>query len=685
MIITPEQFDFKKFKKIQIQKRKPGNQGNKRNDKYLDIVTAFDIETTRIVEIEQSIMYIWQWQFGLGTTVVGRTWDQLREFIANLKMNMRKEAKLVVYVHNLSYEFQFLRGIYDFNSEEVFAIDSRKVLKATMYDRFELRCSYLHSNMSLDLYTEKMGCVHKKLDGGEFDYNKRRFPWTPLTKKELEYCVNDVAGLVEALTNEMAADGDNLYTIPLTSTGYVRRDAKSAMRAAPQGFVQAQLPDYEVYRALREAFRGGNTHANRLFAGTTVEGVSSADRSSSYPDVQVNCKFPVTKFQRRNDADFDDVVELITKRKKAVIMRVCFDAIKLKDPEWGCPYIPYDKCRGVRGASKDNGRILRADYLEITVTDIDFKIILDEYTFEDCYPLDVWSARYGYLPKTLIETTISYYKAKTELKDVEGMEILYTKSKNKLNSIYGMSAQDPIKQSQVFVENHDFENPFSVAYDDPELILENHNKHAFLAYQWGVWVTAWARYRLEEGIKLAGHNFVYCDTDSVKYRGTIDWDKYNTQRINDSLKSGAFATDPNGETHYMGVFEFEGYYDKFKTLGAKKYIMQKKGEPLEATIAGVAKDVWGKDENGKKVLKKVGGAAELEKNGGFDAFRPGFVFHEAGGAESVYNDAPPIRFYEVDGGIVEIVPNTVIRDSTYTLGITAEYERLLEDPTGFWL
>lgn len=51
--------------------------------------------------------------------------------------------------------------------------------------------------------------------------------------------------------------------------------------------------------------------------------------------------------------------------------------------------------------------------------------------------------------------------------------------------------------------------------------------------------------------------FVYCDTDSVKYLGEIDLSKFNAERIKDSKRSGAYATDPKGITHYMGVYEKE--------------------------------------------------------------------------------------------------------------------------------
>ena len=664
MIIPPEKFPYDWLFEIPLVKRKAGNQRTRKRIQYKDLITAFDIETTRLQDIEQSIMYVWQWQFGDEYTVVGRTWEQFEAFQRKLKAVL-EDYVLVVFVHNLSYEFQFLRGIYPFNQDEVFAIKSRKVLKCNMWDSFEFRCSYIHSNMNLDTYTKKMGVKHKKLTG-TFDYEKIRYPWTELSDEELAYCVHDVQGLVEAIEIEMEHDGDNLYTFPLTSTGYVRRDAKKAMAQVNYRFVKEQLPDYEIYKMLREAFRGGNTHANRYYTNYTLHNVHSADRSSSYPDVMCNCKFPISEFYRLGDIGYDEVVKMIGKRQKACIMRVALTGLHLSRIDWGCPYLSISKCRHIENALEDNGRILSADYLETTVTDIDLKIILQEYSFTDIKFYDVATARYGYLPTQLIKTICQYYHYKTELKNVPGQELLYMKSKNKLNSLYGMCAQDPVKQSILFIEN-DFKEQNE---NEAELLLA-YNKKAFLAYQWGVWVTAWARYRLEEGIQLAhgdvndpnAPQFVYCDTDSVKYLGEIDLTKFNNERIKDSKRSGAYATDPQGITHYMGVYEKEHDMCEFRTMGAKKYVFRETpDDKLVCTIAGVSKSLGGK---------------ELEEHGGIKAFHEGFTFEKAGGLEAVYNDKPRITEAEADGRRFKITSNVSLRPSTYTLGLTADYKRLL--------
>lgn len=658
-----ERLEKLKIYELPAAKRKRGNQSTKNRRKYKDIVCAFDIETTALHDIEQSIMYVWMLQIGLEhETIIGRTWDEFLLTLQAIAEQLEEDEWVVVYVHNLSYEFQFLRGIYDFKPEEVFAVDRRKVLKCDMFNHFEFRCSYLHTNMSLAEYTKKMGVFHVKQSGEDFDYTKTRYPWTPLSEAELKYCTHDVLGLVEALTIEMEHDGDNLYTIPLTSTGYVRRDAKNAMRRASSNFVKEQLPNFHVYSMLREAFRGGDTHANRYYTGKILSDVKSADQSSAYPAAVCNCKFPVTEFFEAGEMSAEEVAHIINVRKKAVVARIAFTSINLKNPYNGAPYLSRDKSRKIVNGLYDNGRILSADYLETTLTDLDMATVFEEYTFDDVRFLDVIYASYGKLPKPLIETTIEYYKAKTELKGVEGQEVFYMKSKNKLNSIYGMMAQDPIKQNITFQNGL-----FNVAQDNPEELLEESNKKKFLAYQWGVWVTAHVRRRLRYGIQKAGIGFVYCDTDSVKYIGEIDWSEYNEEKKNESLDSGSWAVDPKGEAHYMGVYEDDGHYSKFATLGAKKYCYQFEDGKTHCTISGV---------NKKK------GGAELDKHGGIEAFKENFVFVEAGGTESVYNDDADITL-SIGGHELHVTANVLIKDSTYTLGITEEYRRIINDANLF--
>lgn len=431
MIQSAEKFDASSvdWKPLPNKRGRPG----KYNRHYIDLITAFDIETSTIPDMEQAVMYIWQFQIGLDLTIIGRTWEQFFKVLLDIKKHLGHNY-LVIYVHNLSFEFQFLKGQYAFDPDEVFCMESRKVLKADMFDCFEFRCSYLLTNMNLAMFTDQMHVENAKLSG--FDYSKVRYPWTPLTDFEIQYCINDVQGLVQALYKFMAIEHDNIKTIPLTSTGFVRRDCRAAMETFNHKQLKEMMPTPELYRLLRESFRGGNTHANRWYAGDILEHVKSVDRVSSYPDVMLNCLFPFTPFHAENDG-VKSLISLLN-HGFAVVFRCCFYDLDLTGRfTSGAPYLSRDKCRNIIKGRFDNGRILSAEYLETTITDIDFLIIQKMYQWSAFDAWDIYAATYKPLPECLKDVIRKYYDNKTALKGLPEQEDLYIKSKNKLNSCYG--------------------------------------------------------------------------------------------------------------------------------------------------------------------------------------------------------------------------------------------------------
>lgn len=660
-ILSVDNFNYELLGKYPRLRRNNRKQGKR----YVDCITAFDIETTRLKSIEQAIMYIWQFQID-EYTVIGRTWEEFRKFVIGLKQYL-SGAYLVVYVHNLSFEFQFLKGIYSFQADEVFATDNRKILKCLMMDCLEFRCSYMLTGLSLDQFTKRYNVESQKLSGAEFDYDKVRYPDTPLTDREMEYCINDVKGLVQALQKKLSVEGYTLASIPLTKTGYVRNDVRKALKNNVKG-IRKILPTPPVYILLREAFRGGNTMSNRYYTDDIVENVRSADIVSSYPNVLLKYKLPMSKFYPEEDCTVARLKELLG--KKALLFRISFTNIRLTDITCGYPYLSKDKCRYIRNIVNCNGRILSADYLETTLTDVDFKIILSMYSWDNCEITDLYSANYHMLPVALRKVIMNYYEKKTVLKGAkEGTDdyIYYMLYKEMLNSCYGLMVQDPCKDTLTFVDG---EEVFVSDNKPVAELLEENNKKAFLSYAWGVWCTAIARSCLQAALDIAGPDFVYCDTDSVKYTGSIDLSQYNQQQIDESIKWGAYATDQHGVVHYLGVFEDEGYElpNRFATMGAKKYVLEDKDGNLHITIAGVVK--YKKDSNGNRIPIS---ALELGK---IENFKEGFIFTQAGGTESVYNDAVNMDI-EIDGHRLTITDNLVIRPSSYTLGMTEEYRRVL--------
>ena len=669
------------YQPLSLSRGKP--KGGKKRDTYFNAICAFDIETSNLPNSDDAFMYIWQFSLNNDYVIIGRTWEEYIELTNLLReYGDTKKATFVCFVHNLSFEFQFLSGIFNFQSASVFCMDSRKVAYAKD-TRLEYRCSYIQTNMGLAEFTHKMGVKHEKQSGEEYDYSEVRYPWTPMYWNKLKYCIYDVVGLVEAIKAEMENDKDTIYSLPLTSTGYTRRDCKTSMRTYNKDTLRRQLPDYELFELFEEGFRGGDTHSNRYYTGTVVYNAKSADRSSSYPDQFINEDMPVGAWYIEHDPkrlNFKRVLELIKVRKKAVIMRVVFKNIRLRIPEFGCPYLSRHKCRRVEipknketGKDEygfyDNGRIIAADSLETTITDVDLKIICNEYDFDDCIVLKYATSTYGKIPEQFRRVIIDYYKKKTKLKNVKGMELYYQKYKNRFNALYGMVVTSPIRLQWLFTDNPK-DDLFKLSKEDKRSLLEKSNQKAFLPYGWGVWCTAYARLHLHNAIWIVCrdkdgnfvNDFVYCDTDSVKYVGEHDFTEYNKIRTEQSKKNGGAAQDKYGNWHYMGCYEEDGRYLQFKSYGSKKYVyIDAEDNKLHVTIAGV---------NKKK------GAAELEKAGGIDAFQEGFVFREAGGLESKYNDNSDY-WVEIDGHKLHITRNISLHPSSYTGGITQDYRYLL--------
>lgn len=638
---------------------KRGNRAGRKKENYVNVVCSFDIETSllQINDDEYAIMYIWMFDIDARYQIVGRTWEEYKRLTAAINEFCGDRLKLVVYVHNLSYEFAFLQGIYKFKREDVFAVKSHKVLKATA-GAIEYRCNYLRTNMSLAKWLDKLPVVHKK-KVGYLDYNIVRYPWTQLTECEMEYCLNDVIGMTEGIKIDMENNHDTLITIPLTSTGYLRRLVKKSMRNYPYYRLQETIPPLEVYRFLRRAFEGGDTHANRHFAGRIIENVENHDRSSSYPAVQCNEKFPVGHWRKAKKQTVDTLRNL-RNTGYAFVVDITISNIAMTDYFYPDPILSLSKCWESEGVVVDNGRVLKADKITTTVTDVKYFDICNVYRWKSIKIGDIYYCKYGVLPREYTSIIKDQYTLKTQLKNVTGQEYYYNKAKNIVNSCYGLSAQDPGKITYDFIDG-DFV-PSVEGVDEKYLHAQ---KGMFLSYAWGVWTTALARHHLLEGINVVynqGGYVYYWDTDSVKHSPGIDFNDYNNKRIEECSQSGSYATDSIGKIHYMGVYEQENDYKRFKTLGAKKYVYEDSDGDLHITIAGVV---------------KAEGAKELAENGGIEAFSEGFCFVKAGGTKVKYHSNIDFE-YDTGEGIVRITDNAAVTPTTYRVGITADYHHLLD-------
>lgn len=654
--------------------KKPSNKANT----YVNEISAFDIETSRL-DLSQdpnshdyhAFMYIWQWQLGDDVTIMGRSWtgfQTLVQLIANALYEISEDQNLpeiprhVCWIHNAAHEFAFLTGIYPFKDTEGFYRDVRKPIWFSMYNVIEFRCSYLQTNMSLKALTKRYG-VKEKLSGQLFDYDKVRFPWDPLTDYELEYAGTDVQSLVQAMRIRMEKDGDNLQTIPLTSTGYVRRDVRQALKPL---FLQIRdiLPQEQEYRLLRRAFRGGNTHCSKSYSGKILENVYSYDMVSCYPAMQLTKQYPMSKFRFLDDRLSLDRILRFLKLNYAVVGLYEFTNIRLKRKKEPIPYISLSRTESINFRC-DNGRLLYADFSRMALTEIDLEIILRQYDYDMIDVKSAMVAQKGPLPEEYKDVIRRYYANKTTLKSSEDPDeqYLYFKSKSLLNAVYGMSAQDPIHSDIKYNDG-----VWTVSgYDRPAEEINKVLMKAKFPYQWGVYTTAYARQALQEGIDLAGKQMVYCDTDSIKTLGPVDIDRINGERMKRAKISGGVARDRKGHDHYIGIFEYEGTYDRFVSCGAKRYAYEQDGE-MHITVAGVT----------KQINEKTGIPFAVEELGCLENFKEGMTWVKAGGIAAVYNDHDDFNYTDpASGNQLRITSNVALVPSTYEMTFETDYKKIL--------
>ena len=680
MVVDWTDFDWYEYIKSFGLVPKPKRNMGKDKKRIIDAYCAFDIETStvwlnddRSLYDVHSFMYIWQFQIE-EHTVIGRTWPEFMSFLHCLTMvlfklkkhyNTVEEPKLIIWVHNLSYEFAFLSGIYKFENEDVFFRDVRKPIYCRMFQHFEFRCSYIQTNLSLSALTKQMG-VPVKLSGQKFDYNKVRFPWTELTDYELEYCITDVQSLVLAMKKRVQMNGDNLATVPITSTGYVRRDCKASLTDRFYD-INEMKPDERQYRLLRKAFRGGNTHANRAYAGKIIKDVYSYDIVSCYPTQQLTQRFPMKPFRWLDERLTLDRVFKFIGLGYAVVGLYQFKGLRLKNKKTPIPYISLGRCDALNW-KLDNGRILECDYVEIALTELDLEIVLRQYVFDEVQIMDCMVAQKDFLPEEYRAVIQSYFNKKTALKgdDSDEGQYQYVKSKNMLNSVYGMSATDPIHQEILYNDGNYTRSSYDTMTEEEK---QKALRSAPFPYQWGIYTTALSRFQLQSAIDLCGDKIIYCDTDSVKTKGQAPILNLNEKLQAKAIQRRAYADDMNGHRHYIGLFEQDAYYDKFITQGAKRYAYEKGGH-LGVTVSGVTKQR--NEETGEYFAVE-----ELKK---LENFKVGMTWDKAGGTMAVYNDNDNFVYTdpETDHSLT-ITKNVAIIPTTYTMTYAKDYALLLNE------
>lgn len=610
MICTPSEYldyastIYNRF----IPQPRNGNQ-HERKEYYYYLPGAFDTEFTSMYlnvagePLKVGIMYAWM--YGMGEpdspVCIGRTWDEYVEFVYQLQrlLTLGEGYRQLVYVHNLSAEFQYMHPWFTW--DKVFLMESHRPVYA-ISKGLEYRCSLkLSGGRSLKAIGDNLVDQRFRKLTGDLDYQLLRTPITPLTPKEQGYCENDIRVLLAYIKEKVEQDG-NLWNIPLTNTGYVRRHIKEKCfkKSSYKQRIKKLTLTPDSYTMCHDAFRGGDTHANAAFVEVrladgefarnpnlnrdgSVDNVHSQDLTSSYPAVMVLEKFPMSTPHFHPEVKTVGELTETIKNKRALFTLKMWNVTPLKDFHH---LIPVSKCKKVINALEDNGRIVEAEYIEFPLTDVELPFILRFYAAGQIEIGDVITWDAAYLPTPIVKALLELYSNKTSLKGVPGQERNYMISKNMANASFGMMVTNIIRDLFEYDNEEGFlPKKHPILEEEIERYNKNHNR--FLYYPWGIFITAFARTNLWKAIEELGWDFIYCDTDSVKYlnaeKHSDFFARYNEECREKARRSSQYHRIPmeqfapkskTGESFPIGLWDYEGWYTKFKTLGAKRYLVQ---------------------------------------------------------------------------------------------------------------
>lgn len=618
-----DQFDYSILGEIGYKKSRSKHTGTVNN-----IIIMGDTETSKkhkSTDGGYNANHVVAWTISLHAerhniaTLYGSKPSDMIRCLTWIQDNLEGDETLIFF-HNLSYDWQFLR-LFCFKH---WGIPVKQLNTKSHYPvriQFEngliFRDSLIMAQRKLEKWASDL-CVDHQKAVGKWDYDKYRNQDEPFTDSELEYIEYDTLAGVECLQVMCDKLDCRIFELPYTATGIVRREciASGKKNNARRTFTSI-VPPYYVQQMLEYVFHGGYTHANRSVIGYRLKDVDCYDFVSSYLYVMLACKFPMERF---GELPVDDINHILdTSDDHAYIIKLAMHNVELKK-DVPMPVLQFSKTLKRLNTVCDNGRILKAEYLEIYLTEIDLKLIVEQYKFD--YRIELcYTAIKDYLPRWFTDFIYSKFEAKCRLKHNPD-KALYSLAKGNANSCYGMTVQRPVDDDideiydygEMMEEGHAY---IMQTVEDPEeryqqKYVDNMNK--ILPYQWGVWVTAYAMENVHKLGAMFDH-WYYSDTDSVYGSGAHldEIESYNDHCIKALHDNGYEPVEVNEEYFYLGIAEhkpLEDEYSEFKTMGAKRYCGRCKADnELHITVAGVPKK----------------GAAELHDK--LRNFRKGKVFH----------------------------------------------------------
>ena len=659
-------FDYKCLNKIMFLKRS----GRGGNETYNDCIIMADTETSKkAISAEPQNNHVCAWTISIRAfnrnivTLYGHRPDTMIKCITKIHGSMDGEFTYI-YFHNYAYDYVFLRKfMFDKWGYPIKQLNTKPHYPISM--QFEnglvFRDSLILAQRKLEKWANDLDVEHKK-SVGKWDYSKIRNQDEEFSPDELEYIEHDTLAGVECIQKTMDTLHKRIYSMPYTATGIPREDVREIGKEhnAHQKFLQI-VGDYNQQKKLEKIFHGGYTHGNRHFIGYIHNRWTTKckDFSSSYPFQLVTMKAPTEKFTEYHDCTPEHILNC---SEYAFIFKLILVRPHLKNDFIPMPSLQLSKCERIINPIVDNGRVLACDYAEIYLNEVDLSIIMEQYEANFMRCVEVEAAHKNYLPRWFTDYVFSLYEEKTYLKC--GDPVLYSLAKAKLNSLYGMCAQRPVKVD--ILEDYQ-SGQYELADQDEEAIYNKYvsKYQSILPYCWGVWVTSNAMralFDLGNCIDFEKDDFencgqwLYSDTDSIY---AFKWNDEKVAAYNESCKEKLRANGYgpvlfNDREYWLGIAEDDSSYSEFCYLGAKRYAgRSKKDGELHITVAGVPK-------SGAVCLKD--NLSNFRKGLVFPGTQTGKLLHTYMYVDDIYTD----EHGNITGDSIDLSPCDYLLDEVET-------------------
>lgn len=559
-----------------------------------------------------SLCYIWQFGIeinGKFETYYGR---ELKEFkILIDKLNETLNYRAYVYIHNSAYEMQFLQNIFDLENEcECFFTDKRQPLYFR-YGNIEFRCSYRLTNLSLRDWGKQTGKTQKTL----LDYGTIRTPATKLKLDELEYTENDILVMYDGLKVYREQYG-YIGNIPYTQTGKPRREIKQLFHNNKNYHekITKELPiNLNEYKIQKRCYGGGLTIANaKNVKGKngkikTHKNVHNRDIASAYPFQIVTQLFPSGRFKKCAKS-FDE----LNFKKFCYLMCIKIGECKARSIKH---ILPRAKIPIRKGCKFDNGKLIsiaKDGYAILYCTEVDYQTYKKFYKWneKDIELIECYEAPKSYLDKEFVEYVLGLYANKTTLKGIESEKVFYDRLKEILNACYGMACTSLIF-SPIELRNGEWKDLFADLSEEEreeqeqDILDELQQKpwKNIIAFSTGIYVTSYQRANIcNMLLKISDDDFLYSDTDSIKFLHGHKYEKIFEEENNKIIKmlyriskerniniDLFMPKDKNGDIHPIGLWEREKNYKLACFAGAKRYCYVDENGEFHVTISGVPK------------------------------------------------------------------------------------------------